>query len=62
MKLVFFVHPYDILKSPSRYNSHLSAKDYLQEVDSPHLGVSACLSLQSSDKVYPLSIDPHLFE
>ncbi len=62
MKLIFFVHPRDILRSPSRYHSHLSDRDYLQQIDGPELGVSASLSLQSSEKVYPLSIDPHLFE
>ena len=62
MKLVFFVHPSDMLKSPSRYNSLPSDRDYIQHVDGPDLGVSASLSLQASEKVYPLSVDPNLFE
>ena len=62
MKLIFFVHPYEMLQSPSRFCSLPSDLDYVQQVDSPEMGVSAMLSLQASDKVYPLSIDPNLFE
>lgn len=56
MKLLFFVHPYQVLKSPSLLSSKSSP------LDCPEVGVSAKLLLETSSKMYPLSVDPNLFE
>jgi hypothetical protein len=59
MKLLFFVHPYEVLKFPSLLSSSPSHK---LKVDDLEVGVSAKLLLESSSKMYPLSVDPNLFE
>ena len=59
MKLLFFVHPCQVLKCPSLFTSHSS---HMHELDGPEMGVSAKLLLESSTNIYPLSVDPNLFE
>lgn len=59
MKLLFFVHPCQVLKSPSLFTSRSS---HMHEFDGPEMGVSAKLLLESSANIYPLSVDPNLFE
>ena len=62
MKLTFFVHPYEVLKYPSLFSSYPSDVAHQQHVDDQELGVSAKLLLEGSTNIYPLSIDPNLFE
>jgi len=62
MKLTFFVHPCEILKSPSLFSAFPSEQEHKVESDDPEVGVSAKVLLEPSSKIYPLSIDPHLFE
>lgn len=59
MKVLFFVHPYQVLTSPSLLSSISS---HQCEADGLQVGLSAKLLLESSSKMYPLSIDPNLFE
>ena len=62
MKLTFFVHPYEVQKSPSLFSAYPSTSEQQRQVEGPERGVSAKLLLEGSSKIYPLSVDPALFE
>ena len=64
MKLVFFVHPYEVLKCPSlqQLNYPSDSEQQLWQTDGQDVGVSVKLLLETSSEVYPLTIDPNLFE
>ncbi len=62
MKLTFFVHPCEVLKSPSLFSAYPSDTERHRQVEGPEIGVSSKLLLESSSQIYPLSVDPALFE
>lgn len=62
MKLTFFVHPCEVQKSPSFFSAYPSDTEHSRQVEGPEVGVSSKLLLESSSKMYLLSVDPALFE
>ena len=63
MKLIFFAHPHEVLKFPSLFSLHPSdLAEQQRQMEGHEVGVSSRLLLETSSKIYPLSIDPNLFK